>query len=55
MVKEQVSNTAIGRMRMQFWRDAIKSVYNVRFTYPYVYSKCAHSSYRVNLLSTQLQ
>jgi len=30
MVKEQVSNTAIGRMRMQFWRDSIKSIYEDR-------------------------
>ncbi|KAF8319108.1 hypothetical protein DL93DRAFT_278866 [Clavulina sp. PMI_390] len=27
-VKEQVSSVTIGKMRMQFWRDAIKSIYN---------------------------
>ena len=29
MVNEQVSNVAIGQMRMQFWRDAVKGIYNV--------------------------
>jgi len=27
MMKEQVSNAAIGQMRMQFWRDSIKRIY----------------------------
>ena len=31
MVREQVTSTPIGKMRMQFWRDSIKSIYNVRY------------------------
>ncbi len=30
MIPDAVSNTAIGQMRMQFWRDAIKSIFEVR-------------------------
>lgn len=28
-VQDHVSNTTIGKMRMQFWRDAIKDIFNV--------------------------
>lgn len=30
MVQEAVSNPVIGKMRMQFWRDAVKSIADVR-------------------------
>lgn len=29
-VQEAVSNTMIGKMRMQFWRDALKNIADVR-------------------------
>ena len=29
-VQETVSNTVIGKMRMQFWRDAVKGISDVR-------------------------
>ena len=29
-VQESVSNPTIGKMRMQFWRDAIKGISDVR-------------------------
>jgi len=28
-VQDHVSNVTIGKMRMQFWRDAIKDIFNV--------------------------
>ena len=30
MVQDNVSNAMIGKMRMQFWRDAVKSISDVR-------------------------
>ena len=30
MIQDNVSNTMIGRMRMQFWRDAVKGISDVR-------------------------
>lgn len=30
MVQESVSNPMIGKMRMQFWRDAVKGMSDVR-------------------------
>ena len=32
-VHDHVSNVTIGRMRMQFWRDAIKDIFNVCFLF----------------------
>ena len=32
MVHDQVSNEMIGKMRMQFWRDAVKGITEVRIT-----------------------
>ena len=29
IVQDHVSNVTIGKMRMQFWRDAIKDIFNV--------------------------
>lgn len=30
MVQDNVSNATIGKMRMQFWRDAVKEITEVR-------------------------
>jgi hypothetical protein len=30
MVQDNVSNAMIGKMRMQFWRDAVKEIREVR-------------------------
>jgi NADH dehydrogenase [ubiquinone] 1 alpha subcomplex assembly factor 6 len=30
MVQDNVSNAMIGSMRMQFWRDAVKGINDVR-------------------------
>ena len=30
-VQDHVSNVTIGKMRMQFWRDAIKDIFDVNF------------------------
>ena len=30
MVQDSVSNVMLGKMRMQFWRDAVKSLADVR-------------------------
>jgi NADH dehydrogenase [ubiquinone] 1 alpha subcomplex assembly factor 6 len=32
MVQDQVSNPMIGKMQMQFWRDAVESIADVRMT-----------------------
>jgi NADH dehydrogenase [ubiquinone] 1 alpha subcomplex assembly factor 6 len=32
MVQDEVSNPMIGKMQMQFWRDAVKSIADVRMT-----------------------
>lgn len=33
MVQDSVSNPMIGKMRMQFWRDAVKGISDVRTSY----------------------
>lgn len=32
IVQDNVSNSMIGEMRMQFWRDAVKALADVRFS-----------------------
>lgn len=34
-VQEAVSNITIGKMRMQFWRDALKDIADVRLDHAY--------------------
>lgn len=52
-VQEAVSNITIGKMRMQFWRDALKGIADVRLV------PCLHTMYltagvgRVGLRGTQ--
>lgn len=55
MVKEQVSSTTIGKMRMQFWRDTIKSIYAVRQLSLWMSSPLSHLTFRENPLNIQLQ
>jgi NADH dehydrogenase [ubiquinone] 1 alpha subcomplex assembly factor 6 len=32
IVQDNVSNSIIGEMRMQFWRDAVKALADVRYS-----------------------